>query len=96
MAKEPKRAFEGTENCSACYYSTGNDTTEDEYENDLLSEAENAWAQREWSIQHVLFPSLRLFFKPPNAMATNGTFVQVLKFNLESIVFSILDTEHLF
>ncbi|XP_019199649.1 PREDICTED: DNA mismatch repair protein MLH1 isoform X2 [Ipomoea nil] len=56
---------------------TGNDTTEDEYENDLLSEAENAWAQREWSIQHVLFPSLRLFFKPPNAMATNGTFVQV-------------------
>nr|GMD51025.1 DNA mismatch repair protein MLH1 isoform X1 [Ipomoea batatas] len=57
---------------------TGNDTTEDEYENDLLSEAENAWAQREWSIQHVLFPSLRLFFKPPNAMATNGTFVQVM------------------
>ncbi|VFQ90549.1 unnamed protein product [Cuscuta campestris] len=56
---------------------TGNDVTEDEYEIDLLSAAENAWAQREWSIQHVLFPSLRLFFKPPKSMATNGTFVQV-------------------
>lgn len=54
-----------------------NDTTEAEFEEELLLEAENAWAQREWSIQHVLFPSLRLFFKPPNSMATNGTFVQV-------------------
>ncbi|KAK1433376.1 hypothetical protein QVD17_10286 [Tagetes erecta] len=44
---------------------------------ELISEAENAWAQREWSIQHVLFPSMRLFFKPPTSMAANGTFVQV-------------------
>ncbi|KAK4721542.1 hypothetical protein R3W88_011775 [Solanum pinnatisectum] len=54
-----------------------NDTMEAEFEEELLLEAENAWAQREWSIQHVLFPSLRLFFKPPTSMATNGTFVQV-------------------
>ncbi|KAM7510885.1 hypothetical protein LguiB_009760 [Lonicera macranthoides] len=49
---------------------------EDEVEQELLSEAENAWAQREWSIQHVLFPSMRLFFKPQTSMATDGTFVQ--------------------
>ncbi|PHT88228.1 DNA mismatch repair protein MLH1 [Capsicum annuum] len=54
-----------------------NGTMEAEIEEELLLEAENAWAQREWSIQHVLFPSLRLFFKPPTSMATNGTFVQV-------------------
>jgi len=47
-------------------------------EHELLSEAETAWAQREWSIQHVLFPSMRLFFKPPVSMATDGTFVQVM------------------
>ncbi|KAI3726580.1 hypothetical protein L1987_66378 [Smallanthus sonchifolius] len=46
-------------------------------DDELISEAENAWAQREWSIQHVLFPSMRLFFKPPTSMAANGTFVQV-------------------
>ncbi|KAG4166255.1 hypothetical protein ERO13_A13G118900v2 [Gossypium hirsutum] len=50
---------------------------EDEFEHELLSEAETAWAQREWSIQHVLFPSMRLFLKPPNSMASNGTFVRV-------------------
>ncbi|XP_028082454.1 DNA mismatch repair protein MLH1-like isoform X3 [Camellia sinensis] len=55
------------------------DMDEDENEHELISEAETAWAQREWSIQHVLFPSLRLFFKPPTAMATNGTFVQFSK-----------------
>ncbi|CAL1373770.1 unnamed protein product [Linum trigynum] len=49
----------------------------DEIDNDLISEAETAWAQREWSIQHVLFPSMRLFLKPPASMATNGTFVKV-------------------
>ncbi|KAK9066815.1 hypothetical protein SSX86_014138 [Deinandra increscens subsp. villosa] len=48
-----------------------------EIDEELISEAENAWAQREWSIQHVLFPSMRLFFKPPTSMAANGTFVQV-------------------
>ncbi|KAJ4965627.1 hypothetical protein NE237_017476 [Protea cynaroides] len=50
---------------------------EDEYDHELLSEADTAWAQREWTIQHVLFPSMRLFLKPPNSMSTNGTFVQV-------------------
>ncbi|GFP81438.1 DNA mismatch repair protein mlh1 [Phtheirospermum japonicum] len=50
---------------------------EDEIEHELLLEAESAWSQREWSIQHVLFPSMRLFLKPPTSMATNGTFVKV-------------------
>lgn len=50
----------------------------DDIEHELLSEAENAWAQREWTIQHVLFPSMKLFFNPPTSMATNGTFVQVI------------------
>uniref|UniRef100_A0A2P2LUN3 DNA mismatch repair protein Mlh1 C-terminal domain-containing protein n=2 Tax=Rhizophora mucronata TaxID=61149 RepID=A0A2P2LUN3_RHIMU len=53
------------------------DAMDDEIEHELLSEAETAWAQHEWSIQHVLFPSMRLFLKPPTSMATNGTFVQV-------------------
>ncbi|XP_004499581.1 DNA mismatch repair protein MLH1 [Cicer arietinum] len=57
--------------------STGSDVVENNIEQELLSEAETAWAQREWSIQHVLFPSMRLFFKPPASMASNGTFVQV-------------------
>ncbi|KAL3638678.1 DNA mismatch repair protein [Castilleja foliolosa] len=56
--------------------STG-DVKEDEIEHELVLEAESAWAQREWSIQHILFPSMRLFLKPPNSMATNGTFVKV-------------------
>lgn len=55
----------------------GDDVMEDDIEHGLLSEAENAWAQRDWSIQHILFPSMRLFFNPPSSMATNGTFVQV-------------------
>ncbi|KAG0493193.1 hypothetical protein HPP92_004187 [Vanilla planifolia] len=50
---------------------------DDDIDHDLLAEARTAWAQREWTIQHVLFPSMRLFLKPPNTMATNGTFVQV-------------------
>ncbi|XP_034679901.1 DNA mismatch repair protein MLH1-like isoform X1 [Vitis riparia] len=50
---------------------------EEQIDHELLAEAENAWAQREWSIQHVLFPAVRLFFKPPTSMATDGTFVQV-------------------
>ncbi|KAI9200538.1 hypothetical protein LWI28_009575 [Acer negundo] len=57
---------------------TGDDVEmEDVVERKLLSEAENAWAQREWSIQHVLFPSMRLFLKPPTSLSANGTFVQV-------------------
>ncbi|KAI3767573.1 hypothetical protein L2E82_17796 [Cichorium intybus] len=59
---------------SEFYNRQGNEEGVDE---EVLAEAENAWAQREWSIQHVLFPSMRLFFKPPTSMATNGTFVQV-------------------
>ncbi|KAJ4701196.1 DNA mismatch repair protein MLH1 [Melia azedarach] len=56
----------------------GNDAElEDEIEHQVLSEAEAAWAQREWSIQHVLFPAMKLFLKPPTSMATNGTFVRV-------------------
>ena len=57
---------------------SGNDVTmETEISHELLSEAETAWAQREWSIQHVLFPAMRLFLKPPTCMATNGTVVRV-------------------
>ncbi|VAH69608.1 unnamed protein product [Triticum turgidum subsp. durum] len=51
-------------------------TDEDDIDQELLAEAEAAWAQREWTIQHVLFPSMRLFLKPPKSMATDGTFVQ--------------------
>lgn len=50
---------------------------ETEIEHELVAEAETAWAQREWSIQHILFPAMRLFLKPPSSMAKNGTFVQV-------------------
>ncbi|KAJ8442861.1 hypothetical protein Cgig2_022227 [Carnegiea gigantea] len=50
---------------------------ENEIEHELVAEAETAWAQREWSIQHILFPAMRLFLKPPSSMAKNGTFVQV-------------------
>ncbi|GAA0151335.1 DNA metabolism protein [Lithospermum erythrorhizon] len=56
---------------------SGSDVMEDDIDSDLLSEAETAWAQREWSIQHILIPAMRLFLKPPSSMATNGTFVQV-------------------
>uniref|UniRef100_A0A7N0TB33 DNA mismatch repair protein S5 domain-containing protein n=1 Tax=Kalanchoe fedtschenkoi TaxID=63787 RepID=A0A7N0TB33_KALFE len=56
-------------------------TMEDGIDQELLSVAENAWAQREWSIQHVLFPAMRLFLKPPKPMATNGTFIQVASLN---------------
>ncbi|OVA20942.1 DNA mismatch repair protein [Macleaya cordata] len=62
-----------------------NSVIEDELDHELISEAETAWAQREWSIQHVLFPSMRLFLKPPKSMATNGTFVQVLSHLLPQI-----------
>lgn len=58
--------------------STNNDGVgEDDIDQDLVAEAETAWSQREWTIQHVLFPAMRLFLKPPKAMASNGTFVQV-------------------
>ncbi|XP_073139712.1 DNA mismatch repair protein MLH1 isoform X2 [Henckelia pumila] len=57
--------------------SKSSDSVKEDIDDELLLEAENAWAQREWSIQHVLFPSMRLFLKPPTSMATNGTFVKV-------------------
>ncbi|CAA6667797.1 unnamed protein product [Spirodela intermedia] len=55
----------------------GQSNAEDNVDHQLLAEADTAWAQREWAIQHVLFPSMRLFLKPPKSMATDGTFVQV-------------------
>lgn len=63
---------------------------DEEVDNELLSEAENAWAQREWSIQHVLFPSMRLFFKPPTSMATNGTFVQVSSILVDLVDYALI------
>ncbi|XP_022932100.1 DNA mismatch repair protein MLH1 isoform X1 [Cucurbita moschata] len=52
-------------------------TMENEINHGLLSEAETIWAQREWSIQHVLIPSMKLFFKPPHSLAENGSFIRV-------------------
>ncbi|KAH9322096.1 hypothetical protein KI387_016735, partial [Taxus chinensis] len=43
---------------------------------DLVAEAKTVWDQREWAIQHVLLPSLKLFLKPPKEMASDGTFIQ--------------------
>lgn len=63
---------------SVGYFGSEDHAMEGDIDQELISDAETAWAQREWSIQHVLFPSMRLFFKPPTSMATNGTFVQVL------------------
>ncbi|GLT32860.1 hypothetical protein SLA2020_074940 [Shorea laevis] len=76
--RKPVKNPEDAGNSSSDMVSTGDDVEmKDSIENELLSEAETAWAQREWSIQHVLFPSMRLFLKPPTSMATNGTFVRV-------------------
>ncbi|BBN11049.1 DNA mismatch repair protein MLH1 [Marchantia polymorpha subsp. ruderalis] len=44
---------------------------------DLLSEAQTIWAQREWTVQHVLFPAMKLFLKPPRHMAKDGSAIQV-------------------
>lgn len=44
---------------------------------ELVAEAEKVWAQRVWTIEHVLFPALKLFLKPPKHMATDGTAIQV-------------------
>lgn len=61
------------------FTTTGDDevAVDNEIDHELLSEAETIWAQREWSIQHVLFPSMKLFFKPPHSLAENGTFIRV-------------------
>lgn len=68
---------------------SGSDVVDNGVEHELLSEAETAWAQREWSIQHVLFPSMRLFFKPPVSMASNGTFVRVMCLCVSVIISNI-------
>lgn len=61
--------------------SEGNDHMDQQKETntdeDLIEEAKIKWDQREWAIQHVLFPSLKLFLKPPKEMASDGTFIQV-------------------
>ncbi|GLJ54312.1 hypothetical protein SUGI_1165300 [Cryptomeria japonica] len=61
--------------------SEGNDHMDQQKETnideDLIEEAKIKWDQREWAIQHILFPSLKLFLKPPKEMASDGTFVQV-------------------
>lgn len=72
--------YKKNKDCTASGEHAGNDlknTDEDGIDQELLAEAETAWAQREWTIQHVLFSSMRLFLKPPKSMATDGTFVQV-------------------
>eukprot|EP00245_Coleochaete_scutata_P013876 TRINITY_DN5760_c0_g1_i1.p1 TRINITY_DN5760_c0_g1~~TRINITY_DN5760_c0_g1_i1.p1 ORF type:complete len:209 (-),score=34.98 TRINITY_DN5760_c0_g1_i1:383-934(-) len=55
----------------------GNERDEDGLDDELAAEAESAWRQRDWTIQHLLFPAMRLFLKPPNSFANDGTFVQV-------------------
>lgn len=75
---EKKRPYKNTEDRENPSGDTRDDgIKETVIEHELLSEAETAWAQREWSIQHVLFPAMKLFLKPPTSMATNGTFVRV-------------------
>jgi hypothetical protein len=64
----------------------------EEFERDMKAEAEAAWAHREWTIQHVLFPAMKLFLKPPNHMANDGTVVQVW-FRLEA-TWRLLHTMH--
>eukprot|EP00898_Chlorokybus_atmophyticus_P001568 jgi/Chlat1/2411/Chrsp17S02666 len=39
--------------------------------------AEKEKQQREWNIEHVLLPAMRLFVKPPACMATDGSAIQV-------------------
>lgn len=73
--------FDYNQPCCSLVFTGDGTAEEDEFEHELLSEAETAWAQREWSIQHVLFPSMRLFLKPPNSMASNGTLVRVGRFS---------------
>ncbi|XP_062028201.1 DNA mismatch repair protein MLH1-like [Rosa rugosa] len=74
---QKRKLVRNNEGSLSCNTAADDMMMEDEIEHELVAEAETAWAQREWSIQHVLFPSMRLFFKPPNSMATNGTFVRV-------------------
>lgn len=52
---------------------------------DLLSEAQTIWAQREWTVQHVLFPAMKLFLKPPRHMAKDGSAIQVKSLKLGEV-----------
>jgi hypothetical protein len=52
-------------------------TTKSETEAEEKAAAEAAWAARDWNIQHLMFPAMRLFLKPQKFMATDGTMVQV-------------------
>ncbi|KAG0627652.1 hypothetical protein M758_2G218500 [Ceratodon purpureus] len=70
---KPKQA---SNNGSSEEQAGGSDGME-EFERDMRAEAEAAWAHREWTIQHVLFPAMKLFLKPPSHMANDGTAVQV-------------------
>ena len=56
----------GQENLEAIAENMGVDS-------ELVAEAETLWAQRDWTIQHVFFPALKLFLKAPRQMASNGT-----------------------
>ncbi|KAL3693116.1 hypothetical protein R1sor_006767 [Riccia sorocarpa] len=51
--------------------------SENQESDELLAEAETVWAQREWTIQHVLFPAMKLFLKPPRKMAKDGSAIQI-------------------
>lgn len=44
---------------------------------ELLADAKITWSQRDWNIQHVLFPALKSLLKPPRCMANDGTFIKV-------------------
>ncbi|GAQ87495.1 DNA mismatch repair protein - MLH1 family [Klebsormidium nitens] len=55
----------GTEMCRA------------ETEGDDEAAAEAVWAARDWNVQHLMFPAMRLFLKPQKFMATDGTMVQI-------------------
>jgi len=55
----------------------GSDLEEAEKVIELRAEAQTVWAQREWTIQHILFPAMKLFLKPPNHLANDGSVIQI-------------------
>jgi DNA mismatch repair protein MLH1 len=55
----------------------GSDLEEGEKVIELRAEAQTVWAQREWTIQHILFPAMKLFLKPPNHLANDGSVIQI-------------------
>ncbi|KAH6558320.1 hypothetical protein KP509_1Z069400 [Ceratopteris richardii] len=66
-----------TERTSEAENAEGQEDESMDIDEELVAEAEKVWAQRAWTIEHVLFPALRLFLKPPKHMATDGTAIQV-------------------